>query len=152
MPGRKRTPTALKLVTGNPGKRALPKNEPKAKGGVGAPPKWMSPLQKEIWKETVADAPAGVLAKIDSKTLLTFVLAAAEQQEAAQMTAERGLTLTTGNGNEIQAPWVGTMNRAALIVLKAAAEMGFTPASRSKVSVAEDGDDQEEDPAARYFQ
>lgn len=29
MPGCRPTPTALKLVRGNPGKRALPKNEPR---------------------------------------------------------------------------------------------------------------------------
>lgn len=151
MAGRKRTPTVLKLVTGNPGKRALPKKEPKPKGGVGAPPAWLTALQKAIWCETVKDAPAGVLAAIDRKTLLVFVVAASEHEESAKATAKGGLTVTTDKGNEIQAPWVGTMNRAALLMLRAAAEMGFTPASRSKVTAVDD-DDEEADPAAAYFQ
>jgi P27 family predicted phage terminase small subunit len=151
MAGRKRTPTVLKLVTGNPGKRALPKKEPKPKGVVGAPPAWLTTLQKSIWRETVNDAPTGVLAAIDSKTLLVFVVAASEHEESAKLTAKSGLTVKTDKGNEIQAPWVGTMNRAALLMLRAAAEMGFTPASRSKVTAVDD-DDEEADPAAKFFQ
>lgn len=37
-PGTKPKPTHLKLVTGNPGKRALNRKEAKAKAAIPAPP------------------------------------------------------------------------------------------------------------------
>ena len=91
-----------------------------------------------------------MLTSVDLSIYTVYVVAAAAHQAAALMCAERGVTLTTATGNEIQAPWVGMMNKQAAVLIRACGELGFTPASRSKVSVG-DAEDDEEDPAAAFF-
>jgi phage terminase small subunit len=49
----------------------------------------------------------------------------------------------------VQSPYLSILNKQAMIMLKAASEMGFTPASRSRVEVSDD--EQEADPADRFF-
>lgn len=49
MAGRPPKPTALKLLTGNPGRRPLPKNEPKPPAGKAEPPDWLSPMARKLW-------------------------------------------------------------------------------------------------------
>jgi len=149
--GQKPTPTALKLVTGNPGKRPLNKNEPKPRFGIGRAPEWLSETQREIWEEAVKNSPAGLLTGVDRKIFLTWVVSASAHQDAALLCNERGYTITTLNGNEIQAPWVGVMNKQAQILIKTSSELGFTPAARSRVSVHNDDDEAETDPAAEFF-
>jgi P27 family predicted phage terminase small subunit len=61
----------------------------------------------------------------------------------------RGLVIKTAMGNEIQNPLIGIINKAAADIVKISGEFGLTPASRSRVS-GED-DEQEQDPAAKYF-
>ena len=63
--GRKPTATHLKIVTGNPGKRALNKNEPTPAGELAGPPADWTPEQKALWWEVVNAAPAGVLTGSD---------------------------------------------------------------------------------------
>jgi len=43
------------------------------------------------------------------------------------------------NNTPTQNPLVGMMNKQAELMLKSAAQMGFTPASRSRVSMPEKG-------------
>ena len=47
MPGRKRTPTHLKIVAGNPGRRPLNENEPRPSGNLDTAPEWLTEAQKE---------------------------------------------------------------------------------------------------------
>lgn len=49
MAGRRPTPTDLKVITGNPGKRPLNKKEPKAKEGYPAIPKHFNKQTKEVF-------------------------------------------------------------------------------------------------------
>lgn len=48
MRGRPRTPTNLRILQGNPGKRPLPKDEPKPKLG-GDPPAWLTVAGRKEW-------------------------------------------------------------------------------------------------------
>lgn len=50
MPGRRPKPTALKILEGNPGKRPLPKDEPKPVGVVKKPT-FLKGKAAKIWKE-----------------------------------------------------------------------------------------------------
>src|SRR5262245_60076828 len=49
MAGRKRKPTHLKLVMGNPGKRKINNKEPKPKSGPTPAPEWLSDKAKKAW-------------------------------------------------------------------------------------------------------
>ncbi len=56
---------------------------------------------------------------------------------------------TTPNGYTIQSAVIAIMNKQAALMMKAAAELGFSPASRARVSVRPDGGDA--DPAEEFF-
>ena len=65
--GRKPKPTALKLLTGNPGKRPLPENEPQPKGEVVCQDfVSQDPASKRIWDQHAPTLEAqGVLTSWD---------------------------------------------------------------------------------------
>ena len=48
--GRKPTPTAIKELEGNPGKRALNDREPKPQKKAPACPKWLEDEAKKEWR------------------------------------------------------------------------------------------------------
>lgn len=52
MPGRKATPTVLKKIMGNPGKKKLNKHEPIPERGMPAMPEWLEafPVAVEEWE------------------------------------------------------------------------------------------------------
>ena len=60
--GRKPTPTFLKLVRGNPGKRRLPRNAKNAVTAcsMGAPPKELPETGAALWNEIAEQIPAAV--------------------------------------------------------------------------------------------
>src|SRR5438067_8760718 len=53
--GRKPKPTQLKLVTGNPGGRPIPKGEPDP-GGKPTKPKWLKGRSATLWSEVMGFA------------------------------------------------------------------------------------------------
>lgn len=133
--GRPAKPTDLKKLEGNLGKRKLPENEPKPAGNLSAPPSYLGAEEKKEWKFLIKNAPFGLLKHLDTAVLEIFVIARIQHRIAVRELASEGQNIETSNGNIIQNPRVGVMNRQAEIMLKAASQMGFTPASRSKVSV-----------------
>lgn len=136
MRGAKPKPTHLKVIAGNPGRRPLNKREPKPAGDLKDAPEWMTDSQKSIWAKAIRSAPAGLLKELDESVLVTWVVAADLHRQASENVARFGLLTTTPNtGEEIQSPYLPIVNRQAQIMLKAAAEMGFTPSSRSRVSM-----------------
>lgn len=149
MPGPRPKPTHLKLIQGNPGKRAINKNEPKPIGDLRKPPDWLSEELVKDWNHAIQDAPKGLLKKIDSSVLETWVFAKATHRAAAMKVAELGLvTASPVKGEPMQNPYLAIVNRQAQIMLKAAGELGFTPSSRSKVSVV--NDDPDGSPPSRF--
>lgn len=150
MRGRKLKPTKLKELAGNPGKRALPKGEPKPVGALGDAPKWMTTEQRAGWVYAMTHAPRGLLRKIDRGVLATWVIAEDLHRQAIMEQNTLGALVTkTKNGNVTQSPFLPIINRQALIMLKAAAELGFSPAARPRLAtgIAPRGDDQEIDAA-----
>lgn len=147
--GRKPTPTALKLVTGNPGKRAVNKKEPKPRGNLYDPPEWLTETQRKGWEYAIESAPFGLLKRVDRSTLVAWVVAEDLHRQAAEKLNGGAMLIKTPNGMPVQSPYLSIINKQASLMIKAASEMGFTPASRSRVEV--DGGEQEEDPADRFF-
>lgn len=136
MRGRKPKPTALKLISGNPGKRALNAHEPQPGADLAAPPAWMTERQKATWSEVVELSPPGLLKDVDASVFSVWVIAFDLYQEASEKLARTGMLIKAPNtGVPMQSPFLAIVNRQAQIMLKAAAEMGFTPASRSRVVV-----------------
>lgn len=137
MRGRKPKPTHLKVISGNAGKRPLNKDEPQPVGDLVDPPDWMSDEQKASWRYAIEHAPQGLLRRIDQSALVAWVVAEALHREATkELTKTTLLVKAPVTGLPIQNPYLAIINRQSQIMLKAAAELGFTPSSRSRVSNA----------------
>lgn len=142
MRGRKPTPTHLKLLRGSTKRIRKDGIEPVPKGDLSAPPDWFSDAQKETWEYAIQHAPAGLLRHLDRDALGVWVVAHDLWKRAsmAQAKLDAGKELPfltkTPNGMAQQSPYVGIISKQSQIMLKAASEIGFTPASRSRVVVA----------------
>jgi P27 family predicted phage terminase small subunit len=139
MRGRKPIPTPTKALMGNPGKRPLNKHEPQPKGELFAAPEWMSDSQREGWAYAITNAPAGLLRLLDRSVLAIWVVAEDLHREAAEKVAQYGLLTKSPNaGLPLQSPYLAILNKQAQIMLKAGAELGFSPSSRSRVQLTPD--------------
>jgi P27 family predicted phage terminase small subunit len=134
--GPKKIPTVLKELHGNPGKRALPVDEPDGVGDLWAPPAWFDDEQRDQWNYAIDHAPPGLLTGTDREVLVVWVVACVEHAKAAQEVRKLGQVVKTKDGNAIQNPFLPIVNRQALIMLKAGSEMGFSPAARASLGSA----------------
>lgn len=136
MRGRKPKPTWLKVVAGNPGKRPINDAEPIPAEELVDAPGWMNAEQQEVWRQAIRQAPPGLLRSLDESVLAIWVVAAVMHRDAAQRVARVGtMVRAPGSGYPMQNPYLAVVNKQAQIMLKAAAEMGFTPSARSRVRV-----------------
>ena len=144
MRGGKPKPTHLKLIEGNRGRRPLNKREPKCVGDLASPPAWFNQSQRDGWNYAISNSPRGMLKLLDRSTLTAWVIAEDLHRQATLAVTENGLVVRSPDkGVPMQNPYLAIINRQALIMLKAASDLGFTPSSRSRVKV--DVDDGEED-------
>ena len=153
MRGVKPKPTHLKEVTGNPGKRPLHDAEPNPVGDLFAPPEHLTPAQKAIWTTVIANAPAGMLKRLDCSILVTWVVAYDYHQQASAQIAKFGLLLKAKDeaGQPYQNPFLAIVNRQAQIMIRAGEQLGFSPSSRSRVRVTPyDPDTAENNPYAEF--
>ena len=128
MRGRKPVPTQLKVVRGNPGKRALNKNEPQPVGELSDAPDWMSETQKAGWSYAIENAPQGLLKKLDRSVLTTWVVAEDFHRRAVEQVDKFGLlTKAPNTGLPIQSPYLPVVNKQALLMLKAGEQLVSHP-------------------------
>ncbi len=155
--GRKRTPAVLKLLTGNPGRKPLPKDEPKVKPGLPKPPSHLCRDAKAEWAKISQELYAiGVLTKIDKAVLAAYCTSYALWARAwrainlkTKVKGDNGLITETSTGYVAQNPLIGIANKAAVDMVKYASELGMTPASRSKVKA--EPVDPDADNSEKYF-
>ena len=140
--GRKPKPTHLHVIEGTfdvSRHRKRLKREPKPVGNLTEPPAWFNDGQREVWAYGLQHAPDGLLKAIDLGTYVAWVVACDIHRLVAEHLAKLGLEGLTSSGcsglNVIQNPLVSIMNRQAMIMLKHASELGFTPVGRARVSV-----------------
>jgi hypothetical protein len=137
--GPPRKPTMLKELAGTMHTRDRRRGpEPLAPGELGDPPASFSEAQQAKWYEALAAAPPGLLRKIDGQVLAAFVLAGElveqaniHQEEMNKVSGKLPL-LVRGSHNAVAlSPYVKLKLRAIPLLLRAAAECGFSPASRT---------------------
>lgn len=144
-PGTKPTPTNLKILNGNPGKRALNTREPKPRKVLKVAPAWFDRMHTKIWQDTLDAAPAGMLKQVDESVLVAYVCAYVIHQRATEELCSSELLLESLMGGIKANPLTLIQAKASTVMLRAAAEMGFTPSSRSRVSLDPDDDEGEND-------
>ena len=136
MRGRKPKPTVLKLVSGSKNIRKDIENEPMPEGDLHAPPETMTEKQKAIWRHAIENAPAGLLRTLDGHLLNVWVIAADMHYEAMLQVQKFGMVVKSPKqGIPVQSPYLPIINRQAEIMLRSASELGFTPTSRSRITL-----------------
>jgi P27 family predicted phage terminase small subunit len=154
--GRKPTPTALKLLKGNPGKRPINRNEPKPSPRAPGCPTWLAPEARAEWRRVVpALDKIGMLAKVDRAALTAYCETWATFVTAQRDLHEHGLVLhiyedlaVTDDGKTIKVQVRATKNPSVMVARDAAAqirafcaEFGLTPSARSRMELPETGDE-----------
>lgn len=128
MPGRRPKPTRLHRVQGtynatDHGRdRAL---EARAEGSLTTP-SGLPPAQRSAWRYAVRHAPKGVLFAIDREVLRLWVEALDDKQQAR----------VRRDGAETAVEWRAYQQlvaRQTLILVRLAAELGFSPAARPRI-------------------
>ena len=155
MAGRRPKPTVLKLIEGNPGKRAINKNEPKPRREIPSCPAHLDDSGKVAWcRLSLMLDRMGVLTEADGFALERLCDCYTDILACRQLIAEDGRTYTveTKEGEVLIKgdPAVAQLRAADAQFKSYLIKFGLTPAARSKVNVDPDGDDKK-DPLAEYF-
>ncbi len=155
MAGRRPTPTILKIVSGNPGKRAINKTEPRPRREIPSCPAHLEDSGKVAWGRLslILDR-MGVLTEADTAALERMCDCYTDILECRDLIHRDGRTysVTTPGGDALIKgnPAVGQLRAADALFKSYLVEFGLTPSARSKVhSLAED--DHKADPLAEFF-
>ena len=156
MAGRRPTPTALKLVKGNPGKRAINKKEPKPRAKAPTCPAHLSVKAKAVWRKLCTLlGKMGVMTEADGLALERLCDCYADILACRELIERDGRTYTTidQNSNTLikNNPAVNQLRAADAQFKSYLVEFGLTPAARSKVTVELPDGDKKKDPLAGYF-
>ena len=168
MPSPRPKPTALKLISGNPGKRAINKREPKPKREIPSCPSHLSDSGKVAWgRLSVILDRMGVMTEADSFALERLCDCYTDILRCRELIARDGHTYssittrtTSEEGEVTTVQEVKSLLKAnpAVAMLRAAdaqfksylIEFGLTPAARSKIHATPD-DDKKADPLTEFF-
>lgn len=143
MAGRRPLPTALKLVTGNPGKRPLNSAEPKPDIVLPDMPRHLVGEARKEWKRITPELlRLGLLSRIDRAALAMYcsewaryVRAELRMQRVAELMHEDGAGeyAVTPQGYRMQSVDLQISNKAKETCLRFLVEFGMSPAARSRV-------------------
>lgn len=153
--GRKPVPTDLKIIRGNPGKRALPdpKIAVKVKAAAPeAPDHLTGPALKEWHRMIDALVEIKLMSKFDMAGLAMYCQAYGHWVEAELSFAEcvkndpnpasRGFTILDAHGIPKVNPLFTATGAASRDVMRYCVEFGMTPSSRSRVTATATADDE----------
>jgi P27 family predicted phage terminase small subunit len=128
------TPTALKVLAGNPGHRPLNKDEPQFGGELGEPPEWLDEDAKRVWFDVGAElTSAGVTKKVERWAFACFAQACSNLQHARATLAKQGSRYISGIRGPQKHPAVADERECMELIKKFASEFGLTPSSRTKI-------------------
>lgn len=134
MRGRRPTPTALKLVAGNPGRRPLPTvdSEMRPESAIPDCPAHLKGAARLEWdRVTVLLHELGVIAEIDAGGLAMLSTQWGRYVDAEVM-MEKAI-IKSPNGFDVQSPWLAVSNRAQEAYKSWCSEFGLTPAARVRL-------------------
>lgn len=137
-PGPRPIPTKLKKLTGNPGKRPLPKNEPVPNQATRLPPApaHLTDMGKKEWQRAGKLLHnLGLLTDIDLTALAGYCSTYAQWVDAQEHINKHGVLIKAPSGYPVQSPYLGIANRAMVEMRKWLVEFGMTPSSRTRIQV-----------------
>tara|TARA_B100001063_G_scaffold247320_1_gene292612 strand:+ start:5905 stop:6375 length:471 start_codon:yes stop_codon:yes gene_type:complete len=150
----KPVPTALRLIKGNPSKRAINKQEPKPQRGIPRCPAHLDSKAKTAWKKLCTHLDKmGVLTLADEMALEVLVSVYARIRDLQKQIKDHGGTTyesTREDGAVFHKalPQVQQLEKAESTFRSYLTEFGLTPSARAKLKTEEEppGDD----PLAKY--
>ena len=143
--GRKKKPTLLKIVTGNPGRREINTNEPNPLAGEVVAPDWLDDEAKQKWAKIVKTCPWVTVA--DTDTLAMYCDSYSHYRKAQRLSIKTPV-VKTPEGKLSKNPAWTARNEAFQQLRSAGSELGLTPSSRSGISM---GERKKNDLAEKYF-
>lgn len=174
MPGRKPKPTQLRVIQGNPGKRALPKREPKPELGAPDRPIPLHGHASAAWKLASEKLQrVGVLTELDGLALAALALSFQDFMQAREALARpvyepcaeasdalAAVVAEAGSLSYVSATNSGVIMRSRPEVAVIAdadrrlrawlTEFGMTPSARSRVHAVKP-EDTDEDVGQKFF-
>lgn len=138
-------PTALKLLTGNPGRRRINKAEPKPAAKIPDCPPFLDANARAEWERIVPElARLKLLTLVDRAALAAYCVNWSRWQKAEEKLRKSGLTFVTkSTGMARRRPEVAIAADSMKLMKAFLIEFGLTPAARSRVTAEPD---KEEDP------
>ncbi|MGB4248536.1 MAG: phage terminase small subunit P27 family [Pseudohongiellaceae bacterium] len=152
--GRRPTPTFLRIVKGNPGRRPIPKDEPRPKRVIPSCPDYLSQSGQVAWgRLSVLLDRMGVLTEADAAALERLCDCYTDIMECRKLIARDGRTykVTTMTSDTLikSNPAVNQLRAADAQFKSYLVEFGLTPAAKGKVSGAQDTE--AVDPLDQFF-
>lgn len=141
MRGRKPTPTGLRELRGNPGRRPLPVAEPKPPDATIAfdePPAEIADdsIAAAAWRRTVPMLrQARQIRQADWMALIAVCKLWSRYLQADAEVAKLGMVVKAPTGYPIVNPYLGIANRTMALLKPLLAELGLTSSSRSRLVV-----------------
>ena len=124
--GRKPTPTALKMLEGNPGKRPINKHEPIPPSGAVECPSWLLPEAKMAWDRIAPMLMSmGLLTVLDVSALAGYCQSYAQWLEARENVTRNGVQIRNEAGKLQQNPFLNIESKSLSIMKSFAREFGF---------------------------
>ena len=138
--GRRPLPTALKLLTGNRGRRPLNHREPKPEIALPPAPDHLDPVARKEWDRVAPELFAlGVLSRLDVAVLAAYCCSHSLELTAASYVRRHGAVLSGPRGRQYANPMLKIANEARRDKMRFAVEFGMTPSSRTRLDVGQLG-------------
>jgi P27 family predicted phage terminase small subunit len=131
---------AQKKTSSNSESRELAKDEPKTIPVVECPPELGTVARQEWDRVAGALTAVGRLTVFDRAALAAYCNAYALWLEAVDALHKYGTVMKAPSGFPVQSLYVSIANRQVEIMIRIAAEFGFTPGSRSRLPTTSKSD------------
>ena len=152
MKGAKPKATVVKLITGNPGHRALNEREAKPRVVIPQPPEMVTSDAEALaeWNRvTVLLEAVGLIVKLDRAIVAGYCIAWSRWIECEKMLRTTGLIVKSPNGYPMYSPYLAASNKALDQVRQFSEQIGLSGSSRSRIKASDPADD--EDPAEAFL-
>jgi P27 family predicted phage terminase small subunit len=148
MPGPKPTPTNLRLLRGNPGKRPINANEPRPERPPAPPdpPDFLDDHARREWGRVAPELWAlGLLTRVDVAHLAAYCYSYSQWKTAAETLRQIGANdpvmhglLVKTEGGASPNPLVWIAKGALRDMVRYGAQFGMSPASRTGIAAGDD--------------
>jgi P27 family predicted phage terminase small subunit len=137
-------PTILEIREGRPGHRPINRNEPRPRDVMPRCPEYLDDRARKEWRRlTPMLRRMRVLTEVDGITLASLCQTYSTLIKAQEKLNETGILYKTPSGYVMQSPLLSVVNTCIETITRLSREFGLTPASRTRIVVPPEDDDDE---------